>query len=202
MVVESSLRCSKIDGLKGHQEHYADGSGLKMPGLTSLNNGGEETGDPKDKTITRVLPFSNDLVQINWAIDIANRAYVDTAQLKLKQFNDAVKDKFIPGRRIRLHEMPQQPLPCMGFPICLESLKPEVPEVPEVPEEAGGTGGAGEAGSSAAPAAPTAQPAAPAAQTAPAAQPAAPTAPPPTTATLAVSYLVPLRKLLQICWST
>lgn len=119
MVIESSITCSKVDGLKGHQEKFNDNSGVDVPGLCATSNGGEEQADPNDETMTRVLPFSNDLVQMNWAIDLTKRAYIDTIEHKLNQFNNAVENGHIPGEKIKLEDMPQQPLPCMGFPISL-----------------------------------------------------------------------------------
>ena len=119
MVIESSITCSKVDGLKGHQEKFNDNSGIAVPGLCATSNGGEEQVDPDDETMTRVLPFSNDLVQMNWAIDLTKRSYIDTIEHKLSQFNNAVENGHIPGEKIKIEDMPQQPLPCMGFPISL-----------------------------------------------------------------------------------
>ena len=121
MVIESSITCSKVDGLKGHQEalNASEEGGVKstMQALCASSNGGAEEGNPNDETMTRILPFSNDLVQMNWAIDITQRGYVDTLFTSLKRFNDAVDNGHIPGEKMCEDDMPQQPLPCMGFPI-------------------------------------------------------------------------------------
>lgn len=117
MVAESCIMCSKIDGLKDHQEHFNASAGVVVTGLSATSNGGAECPDANDETITRTLPFSNDIVQMNWAIDLTNRSYIDLLESKLAQFNNAVESGHIPGEKIKLEDMPQQPLPCMGFPI-------------------------------------------------------------------------------------
>ena len=66
-----------------------------------------------------MLPFSNDIVQIGWAIDISSRQYIDNLTSEIEYFNDAVRESGQLGDPIKEEDMPQQHLACMGYPISL-----------------------------------------------------------------------------------
>jgi len=118
MVIESSLRCTQIDGLRGHQEVFKDDSKAVFEGFASRNLNGNPIADHGDD-ITTVLPFSNDIVQIGWAIDISSRQYIDNLTSEIEYFNDAVRESGQLGDPIKEEDMPQQHLACMGYPISL-----------------------------------------------------------------------------------
>ena len=119
MVVESSITCSKVDGLKDHQENF---HGELSPGILGLSTEAHPVStstDPADKTKTTKLPFSNDLVQINWAIDLSTRQYIPGLVAGVERFNREVEEGIIPGDKLKVEDMPQQHLPCMGYPVLL-----------------------------------------------------------------------------------
>lgn len=135
MVMEASIHCSKISGLKDHQERFQSGSGLE--GLKSNNHGGlpdAATGNPT----TKLLPFSNDIVQINWTVDAAKRQFIGSAHEHLKAFNEHVELHNL-GPKIELKDMPQQPLPCSGYPTLINikpaPTDPSAPKTMKVPEQ-------------------------------------------------------------------
>lgn len=122
MVVEASITCSKVEGLKDHQERFGDDGTVGLVGLSAHSNSGTPDTNPNDRTKTRTLPFSNDIVQINWAIDLASRQYIPSFASEVEKFNKNVDDGNIPGEKIKVEDMPQQPIACMGYPISLADV--------------------------------------------------------------------------------
>ena len=120
MIVEASIELSKIDGLKGHQEKFEDGSNI--PGFSAHSNGGLQQEGEDDESMTRILPLSNDMAQTNWARDIAERQYIGSLNKEIENFNSLVDDGIIPGVKITQDDIPQQPLPCMGYPVSLSKI--------------------------------------------------------------------------------
>lgn len=123
MVIESSITCSKYDGLKDHQEDIDELGSTGLQGLMSRSNGGESQGDENDDSKTKTLPFSNDLVQIAWAIDTSERQYIDNLGEELRRFNEAIESGDLVGEKIKIDDIPQQPIACMGYPISMNDVR-------------------------------------------------------------------------------
>ena len=114
MVVESSMLCSNVSGLKNYQERFGCHADARFSSLTYSAQG--YYGESPKRVHT--LPYSNDLCQIAWTIDLSNRQYIDTMGADLSAFNELVHDQDL-GDAIPLSDMPQQPIGCMGYQIKL-----------------------------------------------------------------------------------
>lgn len=114
MVMESSISMSKILGVKDHQEKFKDKTGLD--GLSARNTGGETVVSATNEPMTKLLPFSNDLVQMNWIRDLSERQFNPNLISMLESFNAEVEEEEL-GEELTLEQMPQQYLPCMGYPV-------------------------------------------------------------------------------------
>lgn len=123
MIMESSIRCADVDGLKNHQERFCSSDGFTYSPLAVKSHGckdfaqmveGKSSSKPEGKVET--LPFSVDLMQIAWSIDLSERLYCDTLKEDLSNFNQMIKDHEL-GEIVNLDEMPQQHLACMGYQI-------------------------------------------------------------------------------------
>ena len=124
MVMEASINCSKVVGYTGLQENPNRCDNLS--GLSASSNGG--AGEASDATMTRLLPFCNDLVQINWSMDLAQRQYIDgdSMDAQIAAFNAHLKAEGLSGE-IDSKDMPQQYMPCMGFPLKVKSSAAPAP---------------------------------------------------------------------------
>ena len=119
MVIESSLRAMTISGLKDHQENFIHSKSIGLHGLSSNLRGGAPDAPRGSNQTTTVMPFSNDIVQINWVRDISERQYVDTLEDELGLFNEAISSLEGMGDAIKMEDMPQQPIAFMGYPVRL-----------------------------------------------------------------------------------
>lgn len=114
MIMEASINLSKIVGLTGLRETLHRNETLM--GLAATTGLGKvaEASDP----MTRLLPFCNDLAQINWARDFQDRQYIDAECIKesLEDVNDCIATEEL-GDKIEEGKLPEQYMPCMGFPM-------------------------------------------------------------------------------------
>jgi len=113
MVMESSINCSKIPGLKGRQEKFAKNR-TGPEGLKARSYGSAVVAPGSQDTITKLLPYCNDLVQINWSADFAQRQYIPTRDEELTEANALISSEGL-GVPIKVEDLPQQTLSCQGF---------------------------------------------------------------------------------------
>lgn len=109
MMIEASIHCSKIPGLKGRQDR------IHGAGPQAFKNDKAIAVGTHDDTITSVLPFSNDVVQIHWGNDHSSRYYLDTWEEDLEQVNEVIEDEDL-GPLLEYEDLPQQPLGFNGYP--------------------------------------------------------------------------------------
>lgn len=125
MVVESSMRLAKIPGFQNHQERFGSNPGSKWECLATASHGesGESGGSGDSDGHVTTLPFSNDLCQIAWVLDLARRQFIPTLATEVENFNTYVQQNNL-GGPIRLKDMPQQPFPFMGYNVAPNPRKP------------------------------------------------------------------------------
>ncbi len=115
MLMEAILRCSKIPGLKGLQERFQNANSapncLKAPdSRTPLALNGMQLLDT-----VRVLPYSIDLMQMAWTLDLASRMYTPSRDEVRDAFNSQVQSEGL-GFMIRGDDIPEITLRYPGFP--------------------------------------------------------------------------------------
>jgi len=126
MLTEAVLVCSEIDGLSHSQERFKGGAACSIDGLKSnprlASLAKSKNMDAAVQAVTRVLPFSSDIIQISWMVAHARRQYlpnctvdlgVRIAQFKLRQAGVGIPfdEKAEDVRAL----IPHQPLPVQGF---------------------------------------------------------------------------------------
>jgi len=108
MMMEAVLRCSRCPGLKGLQERFAS-RGKAPTGLAS-----DAADWPADKlsqhnvaaSVVRRLPWSVDLMQIAWTLDIASRFYNPEIAAAVEGFNQRVIAEDL-GNPISADDLPE-----------------------------------------------------------------------------------------------
>lgn len=114
MFMEGILRCSHVAGLKGVQERFQSGGSapncLKAPNVCTALQAAEL------RNTVRCLPFSIDLMQMAWTLDLANRLYTPTRNHVRMSFNTMVQNDGL-GDLIGVDSMPELTLRYPGFPM-------------------------------------------------------------------------------------
>lgn len=113
MIMEGILRCSKTPGLKGLQERFqSKGTApacLKAPNFeTALQ--GQQLLDT-----VRVLPYSIDLMQMAWTLDLSNRMYTPMRNNVRDSFNTMIQKDNL-GALVGIDSLPELTLRYPGFP--------------------------------------------------------------------------------------
>ena len=113
MIMEGILRCSRMPGLKGLQERFQS-KGTPPPCLKAPNFESALEGQQLLDTV-RVLPYSIDLMQMAWTLDLANRMYTPMRNAVRDSFNAMVQAHDL-GTMIGVSELPELTLRYPGFP--------------------------------------------------------------------------------------
>jgi len=124
MVLESILRCSHVPGLANRQERFANTSTAPdcltapVPTLPNKDTDPERRAAieaEEAKTICKKLPYSIDIVQIAWTLDLAARFYDDAFEEKVRDNNAVLLFEGL-GPEIKIASMPEMTLKYSGFP--------------------------------------------------------------------------------------
>jgi hypothetical protein len=113
MLMEGILRCAKVAGLKGLQERFQSG-GVVPECLRAPNSTVALQGQQLLDTV-RVLPYSIDLMQMAWTLDLASRFYTPNRNVVRDQFNDMLLGQKL-GQMVGVDAMPELTLRYPGFP--------------------------------------------------------------------------------------
>lgn len=113
MVMENIIACSKVPGLKGLQERFLSGgsapSGLRADVASEGIDARELAG------VERTLPYSIDVTQMAWTIELARRFYTKSRDRTLLKFNHRLYQEGL-GAEILSKDLPEISLRYPGFP--------------------------------------------------------------------------------------
>ncbi|MGZ0214101.1 MAG: hypothetical protein ACKVI4_16615 [Actinomycetales bacterium] len=113
MVMENIIACSKIPGLKGLQERFMNGGSAPVGLLAGdLPDGVDESLVEKAE---RKLPYSIDVTQMAWTIELAQKFYTANRDIRLTNFNEGIATQGL-GKAIDHTELPEFSLRYPGFP--------------------------------------------------------------------------------------
>ena len=116
MIMEGVLRCSRIPGLTGLQERFANRA--SSPGC--FGNPKQESASnavDADAGITKVLPYSIDIMQMAWTVDLGSRFYSPSREENLMNFNGRLAyEGLLSSGEFAVEDMPHMSLRYPGFP--------------------------------------------------------------------------------------
>ena len=112
MLMEGILRCSKTPGLKGLQERFQ--SNGTVPSCLTAHNCTALQGQALLDTV-RCLPYSIDMMQMGWTLDLASRLYTPPRNEVRQAFNTMLQADGL-GELIPLDSLPELSLRYPGFP--------------------------------------------------------------------------------------
>tara|TARA_B110000046_G_scaffold184325_1_gene222527 strand:- start:440 stop:2737 length:2298 start_codon:yes stop_codon:yes gene_type:complete len=139
MLMEAILTCSKRPGLRGLQENFASGGKVwqlrakvheDRPAKKDAEGNlviDEESGLPEDNgfslpasidraTLTRVLPYAIDVMQMHWTIDLADRFYNPSRSGLVTQLNQVIVANLMGSPVDPADDVPNMTLRYPGFP--------------------------------------------------------------------------------------
>ena len=113
MVMEGVIACSKVPGLKGLQESFLGRQG--PTGLKAEHYLPDNIDADVVKKAERTLPYSIDLMQMAWTMELARRFYSKNREQSRIEFNRMLRRERL-GADIAAHDLPEISLRYPGFP--------------------------------------------------------------------------------------
>lgn len=116
LVTESSLRCSKVPGLKNRQEKFCHNqTGPDGFGVAPSNTGGKHEKDIPVAEIegNRILPYSYDLIQMCLALYMSERIYDDMSEHQIEVTKIRHGQQL--GFDLKFEDLPQLTFKFLGY---------------------------------------------------------------------------------------
>ena len=113
--MEGILRCAKVPGLRGLQEKFLSSSDKGAPPCLRADALDPEVPLALVQKAERVLPYSIDVQQMAWTIELAERFYNTSKKQAVTGFNHRLRAQRLPSQ-LKAADLPEISLRYPGFP--------------------------------------------------------------------------------------